>query len=253
MTKQVVLITGGADGIGWATAKLFAEKNYKVVIADINLDLAKARVEELGQCHIALRIDVSLEKSVVDGVEKLKNLVGKCDVLVNNAGIADTMQPSLNQNMDDFQKILDINLNGTFLMSREIAKLMIEKTGGAIVNLSSIAGLGGLPRRNAYGSAKAAVIALTRSLGCEWASLGIRVNAVAPGYVDTPLIQKLADKNRIDLAKIKRRVPMGQLAKPHDIAEAIFFLASSSAQYITGTVLSVDGGWTAFSDFGDAS
>lgn len=253
MTQSIALITGGADGIGWATAQKFAEMGYVVAIADINLERAKERAKTLGSQHIALQVDVANEVAILSCVDALKAQLGRCDVLINCAGIPDVMGPSLDQSMDDFKRIMDINLNGTFMMTRTVARLMIEQGGGAVVNLSSIAGLGGLPRRNAYGAAKAGIVALTRSLGCEWAGAGVRVNAIAPGYVKTPLIEKLAASGRVDLEKIKRRVPMGKLADPDDIAEAIYFLASPGARYITGTVLSVDGGWTAFADFGDAS
>jgi NAD(P)-dependent dehydrogenase (short-subunit alcohol dehydrogenase family) len=130
---------------------------------------------------------------------------------------------------------------------------MVSGDGRAIVNIASIAGLGGLPRRNGYGAAKAGIVAMTRSMACEWAASGVRVNAVAPGYVETALVRKLADEGFVDEARTRRRIPMGRLARPEEIAAAILFLCSPAASYITGTVLSVDGGWMAFADAGDAS
>ena len=175
------------------------------------------------------------------------------DVLVNNAGIGDSHLPTLEQGLDAFRKVLDVHLAGTFVMSREVAKGMVARGSGAIVNLSSIAGLTGLPKRNAYGAAKAGVVAMTRAMACEWAGKGVRVNAVAPAFVETALVKKLADAGRVDLPTIRRRTPIGRLIAAEEVASAIVFLASPEASGITGIVLPVDGGWTAFGDFGDAS
>ena len=149
--------------------------------------------------------------------------------------------------------MLDVHLAGSFLMTREVARGMIARGRGAVVNLASIAGLTGLPRRNAYGAAKAGIVAMTRSMACEWAGHGLRVNAVAPAFVDTALVRKLADAGRIDLPAIARRTPIGRLIAAREVAAAVAFLASDAASGITGAVLPVDGGWTAFGDFGDAA
>ncbi|MCB1334008.1 MAG: SDR family oxidoreductase [Roseivivax sp.] len=244
---RTVLITGGAEGIGWATARLFAARGNRVVIAD--LSGAQARAAELGPAHQGITLDVTDEGAVIAAFAAL----GRIDVLVNNAGIGDTHLPSTEQQIDSFRRVLDVHLAGAFLMAREAGRQMIAQGGGAIVNLSSIAGVVGLPRRNAYGAAKAGVSMMTRSLACEWAGAGVRVNAVAPGYARTALVQKLVDAGRIDLDAIRRRVPMGRLIEPAEIAEAIWFLASPAASAITGVTLSVDGGWAAFGDFGDAT
>jgi NAD(P)-dependent dehydrogenase (short-subunit alcohol dehydrogenase family) len=253
MTKPAVLVTGGANGIGWAIAQRFAAADYRVAIADLDSDAAAARATELGGIHIGYGCNVSTEADVVDLVAKVLGEFGKLDALINNAGIGDSHLPTLEQNVDNFETILRVHLNGTFVASREAARGMIIQGGGAILNLSSIAGLTGLPKRNAYGAAKAGIIAMTRSMACEWARYGIRVNALAPGFVRTALVQKLEDAGRIDRARLERRIPMGRLAEPAEIAETAWFLCSPAATYVTGSVLSVDGGWHAFGDAGDAS
>jgi NAD(P)-dependent dehydrogenase (short-subunit alcohol dehydrogenase family) len=139
------------------------------------------------------------------------------------------------------------------MISREAARVMLQAGRGAIVNLSSIAGVTGLPRRNAYGAAKAGIIAMTRSMACEWAGQGIRVNAVAPGFVATELVRKLENDGSVNIPRLESRIPLGRLARPEEIAETIFFLCSPAASYVTGSVLSVDGGWAAFGDAGAAS
>lgn len=246
MTDRVALITGGAEGIGWATARLFAAHGCRVVIAD--LSGAEARAETLGAGHVGVSLDVTDEAAVRTAVGGLDRV----DVLVNNAGIGDSHLPTLDQDIDHFRKVLDVHLAGAFLMARECGRRMVEQGGGVVVNLSSIAGVVGLARRNAYGAAKAGVAMMTRSLACEWAGSGVRVNAVAPGYAATDLVQKLVDAGRIDIDAITRRVPQGRLIDPSEIAQAIWFLASPEASAITGVTLSVDGGWAAFGDFGNA-
>lgn len=247
MTEKVALITGGAAGIGWATCKRFAAGGFHVVIADL-AGAAEAAVR-LGAGHIGVTLDITDERAVSQAVSDLDRI----DVLVNNAGIGDSHLPTIDQDVTQFQKVLDVHLTGAFLMARECGRRMLDADGGAIVNLSSIAGVVGLPRRNAYGAAKAGIAMMTRSLACEWAASGVRVNAVAPGYARTALVETLVDAGRIDLDAVQERVPQGRLIDPDEIAEAVWFLASPHASAITGVTLSVDGGWAAFGDFGNAS
>ncbi|MGR3376019.1 SDR family NAD(P)-dependent oxidoreductase [Salipiger abyssi] len=255
MTRRpVTIVTGAAEGIGWATARLFAARGHAVVIADIQADKARARAGELGPEHLGLAADIRDEAQVAALFETLDTRYGRCDGLINNAGVGDSPVPTVEQTAEHFRRVLDINLTGAFVMSQAAARRMQrDGRGGAIVNFSSIAGLAGLPLRNAYGAAKAGLIALTRNLACEWAGAGIRVNAVAPGYVDTPLVRDLAARGLFDLAAVKARCPMGRLITPEEIAEAVWFLASPAASAITGTTLAVDAGWTAYGAAGAAS
>lgn len=241
------LVTGGADGIGLAIARALAATGHRVTIADLDGDKARERAAELGDGHRGMACDVTDE---AQGAAVTAS--APFDVLVNNAGIGDSHLPTLEQDVDAFRRVLDVHLAGTFLMSREAARGMVARGRGAIVNLSSIAGLTGLPKRNAYGAAKAGIVAMTRSMACEWAAAGVRVNAVAPAFVETALVRKLADAGRIDLPTLRRRTPIGRLIRAEEVAAAVAFLASDAALAITGTVLPVDGGWTAFGDFGDA-
>ncbi len=251
--SPTTLVTGGADGIGWAIARRFAVAGHAVAIADIDGGRAAARAAELGPAHLGLACDVADPDSVAATCERVAATLGTPDVLVNNAGIGDVNVPTVEQDAGHFRRVLDVHLAGTFLMSQRVATAMIAGgRGGAIVNLASIAAFAGLPRRNAYGAAKAGIVALTRNMACEWAAAGIRVTAVAPGYVETELVRGLVAQGLLDPDLIRRRTPMGRMIAPTEIAEAVWFLASPAASAITGTVLTVDAGWSAFGAAGDA-
>jgi NAD(P)-dependent dehydrogenase (short-subunit alcohol dehydrogenase family) len=251
--SPVAVVTGAGDGIGWATAQLFAERGYRVALLDVDADRASVRARELGDAHAGVACDVAQEEEVRTAFKVIVDRFGGLDAVVNNAGIGSPHLPTSEQTVESFERVLAVHLTGTFLVSRAAYSLMAPHGTGSIVNISSIAGLSGLPRRNAYGAAKAGIVAMTRSMACEWAPAGIRVNAVAPGYVATALVKKLEADGFVDALRLRRRIPMGRLALPDEIAQAIYFLSSSAASYITGTVLPVDGGWTAFGDAGDAS
>lgn len=249
---KTVIVTGGANGIGRGMAQVFAANGYAVVIADLDGDEAAAAAAALGPNHLGMGLDVTSEKDVVGLISAVSVRYGRIDALVNNAGIGDSHLPTLEQSTELFRRVLDVHLTGAYLLSREAGRLMAENRGGAIVNISSIAGMKGMPKRNAYSAAKAGIVAMTEAMACEWAGLGIRVNAIAPGYVETELVGKLIAAGRIDRDRMVSRIPAGRLGRPEDIARAALFLCSDAADYITGACLSVDGGWNAFNDSGPA-
>jgi NAD(P)-dependent dehydrogenase (short-subunit alcohol dehydrogenase family) len=250
--NKVAVVTGAANGIGWATAQRWALEGYRVALLDMNIEAVLVRAAEMGQPHIGLACDVASESSVGEAIASVMSAFGRIDNLVNNAGIGDQTGATVVQKIEAFDRVLAVHLRGTFLMSQAVARVMLQTTGdgtgarGSIVNLGSIASSTGLPTRNAYSAAKAGIVGMTRAMASEWARDGIRVNAVAPGYVRTALINELERKGALDAKGIAHRTPMGRMAAPAEIAEAIVFLGSSRASYITGAVLPVDGGWTAF-------
>lgn len=253
LTGKNALVTGAANGIGFAIARLLAEKGARVVLNDVDIDAARAAVASIGERHFVIQADVSNEDEVNRMVSEAVTLLGGIDILVNNAGVSDGAVPTLGQSLAVFERTLATHVNGTFLVSKAVVARMAQSSGGAIVNLGSIAGQLGVPIRTAYSVAKAGVAMMTRVLACEWASLGIRVNAVAPGYVRTGLVTKLIVDGRLDPARICTRTPLGRMAEPEEIARVVVFLASDDASYVTGAVVPVDGGYTAFGGPFDAS
>lgn len=244
--SSVAIVTGAGDGIGWTTARRLANDYAHVVVADLRGEVAEARAAELGAAHLGCACDVSLEASVVGMVNAVMARFGRVDLLVNNAGIGEQSVMTLEQSVEAFDRILAVHVRGTFLASREVAREFVRQQKGVIVNISSIAGLGGHPGRNAYGAAKAGISTMTEAMASEWARDGIRVNAVAPGFVNTDLVKALVAKGALNMTDIDARTPMGRAGLPEEIAEVIAFLASDRASYVTGVTLPVDGGWSAF-------
>ena len=250
LSGRYALVTGGASGIGAATAGLFCELGAKVILADINADGLIEAQKKTGASNTFVG-DVSVEAEAEAIVAKVSDTLGGLDIVVNSAGIVDEVKLAIERDIGPWQRIMDVNFRGTFQICRAAARIMIPQKRGSIINIASVNGPGGWPRRTAYGPSKAAVVALTRELACEWGVHGVRVNAVGPGYITSPMVQGLIDKDKIDTKRLCERTPIDRLGTPKEIARAIAFLASDWASYITGETLFVDGGWMAYGGAGD--
>lgn len=249
-SSPVVLVTGGASGIGAAIVENFIRQGAKVAVFDRNLD----QMAKLPENCLAIAGDVLDEQAVTAAVKTIEERLGPITQLANNAGIADVWSPTIEQKLADFRHVHEVNMLGAFIVARTVANRMAEHgTGGSIVNLSSIVATGGMPRRNAYCGAKAGISMMTKTLACDWARFGIRVNAVAPGSIATPGVQALEKDGRANFREMRRRVPMGRFGTPAEIAEAVSFLLSDEASYMNGTVYMADGGYSVFGAAGPAA
>jgi len=241
---KVAVVTGAGSGIGAAIARLFADEGAKVVLGDI-ADGASSLSNELadGGFEVAFqRVDVIDEISVAALMRTAVTRFGRLDILVANAGIPERKSPIHELDLADWRQVIDVDLTGVAICNKFAAGAMLATGGGAIVNMASILGLVGQENSNAYSAAKAAVINLTRSVALTYARRGIRANCVSPGYVDTPLLAKLPEATRQTMLV---RQPIGRLARPEEIAQAVAFLASDRASIITGACINADGGYTA--------
>jgi NAD(P)-dependent dehydrogenase (short-subunit alcohol dehydrogenase family) len=242
MPDKSALVTGGARGIGLATAKRFLADGWRVALLDIDGATLTSAVAALGAADrtLALTCDVALSDQVDAAVEQVQQRFGRLDALVNNAGHA-VFKPALETSLAEFERTMAVNLVGPFLMTRAAVPLM--PNGGAIVNITSISGLRASALRIAYGTSKAALDHLTKQLALELAVRGIRVNAVAPGPVDTAMAK--AVHSAAIRADYHDAIPLGRYGLEEELAEAVFFLCSERASYITGHTLAVDGGFDA--------
>lgn len=240
---RVALITGGASGIGLATAERLLASGWKVAIADrdaAGLE-AQRRTHESNRSAIVVPLDVTEEAAAESVVGQVVQALGGLDGVVNSAGIAADV-PALDTPVDLFRRIMDINVTGTFIVARAAARIMKDRGGGAIVNLASVSGVRGSKGRSAYGTSKGAVITLTQTLAVDLARYSIRVNAVAPGPVDTPMIKTMHTPR--DRALWTRHVPLRRYAEPAEIAHVIeFLLDGTRSGYVTGEIVAADGGF----------
>ncbi len=235
------LITGAAQGIGKSIALAMAKEGADIGIADVNLESAEKTAQEImtsGVKSIAVKLDVSRQEEVARAFEIVMKEFGAVDILVNNAGITrDTVL--LRMKEEDWDAVLDINLKGSFLCCKEAVKIMAKQRSGKIISISSVVAFMGNPGQINYSASKAGLIGLTKTIAKEYASRGIRANAVAPGFIQTAMTDVLSDAVKEEM---KKAIPLGQFGTPGDVANAVLFLASGEADYITGQVIHVNGG-----------
>lgn len=248
MSRKVAIVTGGGSGIGLAIAEKFTASGIDTVIVGRDQEKLRKAKEQLGDhCH-PMTCDVSDLKSIPSLIENIIKQFGQIDILVNNAGI-NMKKEFVDVTDEDFQKVITTNLTSVFVMSREVVKAMLTKAPlpdgqglGSIINISSMAALYGLPKVIAYSASKTALDGMTRAMAVELSPKGIRVNSIAPGFIETDMTAKALNTDPERKQKVFARTPMGYMGKPNDIGEAALFLASDAAKYITGVVLPVDGG-----------
>ena len=238
---KIALITGGAQGIGRSIALLFVREGAKVAISDINLEKAREtcrEAESLGQEAIAIGGNVAEAVAAEAMVQQILEKFGRLDILVNNAGITrDGIL--LRMKEEDWDLVMAVNLKGTFHCTKAALRTFLKQKSGKIINLASVTGEMGNAGQSNYAASKAGVIGFTKSVAREYANRNIQVNAVAPGFIDTAMTQAIPQKDRDFLIK---QIPMERLGTPEDVAEAVLFLASPAADYITGQVINVNGG-----------
>jgi 3-oxoacyl-[acyl-carrier protein] reductase len=241
LVGRVALVTGAAQGIGKSIALLLAQNGANVVVSDVNIGKAEETVKEiqaLGRRAMAIKVDVANFREVEQMVDAILEHFGQIDILVNNAGITRD-KLILRMTEEDWDMVLNVNLKGTFNCTKAVLKQMSKQKSGKIVNIASVVGEMGNAGQANYSASKAGVIGLTKTLAREFARRGINVNAIAPGYIETPMTDVLPETVKDEL---RRMIPMERLGKPEDVAEAVFFLVSENSSYITGAVLNVNGG-----------
>lgn len=240
--RKVVLVTGGSRGIGKEVAEIYAENGYDVVINYVSdrtdVEGIKKEFEEKKVKCLLVKADVSNSEDVEKMVEEAIKEFGKIDVLVNNAGITrDTLLMRMSE--EDFDKVIEINLKGTYLVTKQVTKYMMKKRQGSIINLASVVGVVGNAGQANYAASKAGIIGFTKSIAKELASRNIRVNAVAPGFIETDMTNILKDEVK---ENIGNQIPLKRMGTAREVAEVIYFLGTDKSSYITGQVINIDGG-----------
>jgi 3-oxoacyl-[acyl-carrier protein] reductase len=246
--KKVVLVTGSGNGIGRAIAMTFAAQGASVIVIDIDghsADKTRNDIKNLGGEAISYKTDVTKKAEVVRLFADIKESYGTLDILINNVG-TNIRKPVIEYSEQEWDFLIDTNLKSMFMCTQEAGMIMLKQRSGIVVNISSIHGLSGIPKRLPYSTAKAAVDSFTKTVACEWGYDGVRVNAIAPGYIVTDGLQAAFDTGILSEADMIRRTPQGHLGTPQNIADAVMFLSSEKAAFITGAVLYVDGGYAAY-------
>jgi NAD(P)-dependent dehydrogenase (short-subunit alcohol dehydrogenase family) len=246
--NKVALVTGAGSGMGLVTAKAFAAAGAAVTLADMNEDAVRTAAKELvaaGHKALAVRCDVTDDDQVAAMVDRTVTEFGRLDAAFNNAGIQSPVVELADVTREVFDRVIAINLQGVWSCMKHELRQMREQGSGAIVNNSSIGGLVGIPGRAAYHASKYGVIGLTQSAALEYAARGVRINAVCPGTIDTPMVAEMLAKEPDAMKDVLRDVPIGRLGRPEEIADAALWLCSPGAGFVIGHALVIDGGYTA--------
>lgn len=239
---RIAVITGAAQGLGRETARVLAAAGYRLVLIDLQSpDALLAELRAAGHDGLALKGDVADEAFVQHAVAATAEAFGAADVLVNNAGIS-LIVPAEQLSAAQWQRVMDVNLLGPFLLCRDFGRAMLERGSGSIVNVASVAGLRGIAHRSAYNASKHGLIGLTHTLAAEWGGRGVRVNAVCPGFIETDMTREVMARRGPELM---RAVPFHRMGKAEEIAETVCWLCSDRAAYVTGVAYNVDGGYIA--------
>ncbi|MDQ0157185.1 SDR family NAD(P)-dependent oxidoreductase [Robertmurraya andreesenii] len=242
-SQQVVVITGASGGIGNSIVRRFHREGAKLVLLDLKMSNMERSIEDFSPESLLLECDITNKSDVEKARDTVLSHFGKIDVLVNCAGILSSINSIEEVEIEEWRKIIDVNLTGTLICTQVFGGVMLVNGGGSIVNIASMAGLAPSPKKAAYSASKAAVLMLTQQTALEWAGKNIRANAICPGFIETPMISHMI-KNEEERRKRESIIPMGRLGMPDEVANIVYFLTTPDAAYINGDSIKLDGGYS---------